>query len=97
MSHTKDRRGVIIHKPHLKNGRKKSMKITFIFRHNEEPKQTIQVDAADVRSGFHQALNELNDDNIEDLDTVEVVTEDQLDMQMIFDRRESIEGKDTDR
>lgn len=73
------------------------MKITFIFRHNEEPKQTIQVDAADVRSGFHQALNELNDDNIEDLDTVEVVTEDQLDMQMIFDRRESIEGKDTDR
>ncbi len=73
------------------------MKITFIFRHNEEPKQTITVDAADVRSGFHQALNELNDNNIEDLDTVEVVTEDQLDMHMIFDRRESIEGKDTDR
>ena len=73
------------------------MKISFIFRHNNEPKQTIQVDAADVRSGFHQALNELNDNNIEDLDTVEVVTEDQLDMQMIFDRREKHEGKDTDR
>ena len=73
------------------------MRIQFTFRHNNEPKQTIQVDAADVRSGFHQALNELNDNDIEDLDTVEVVTEDQLDMQMIFDRRESIEGKDTDR
>ena len=73
------------------------MKITFIFRHNNEPKQTIQVDAADVRSGFHQALNELNDDNIQDLDTVEVVTEDQFDMHMIFDRREKREGKDTNR
>lgn len=73
------------------------MKIQFTFRHNNEPKQIIHVDAADVRSGFHQALNELNDNNTQDLDSVDVVTEDQLDMQMIFDRRESIEGKDTNR
>lgn len=77
--------------------REDKMKIQFTFRHNNEPKQTIHVDAVDVRSGFHQALNELNDNSIQDLDTVEVVTEDQLDMQMIFDRRESIEGKDTNR
>jgi len=73
------------------------MKIQFTFRHNNEPKQIITVDADDVRSGFNEALNELNDNNVDDLDTVEVVTEDQLDMQMIFDRRVHNEGKDTDR
>ena len=73
------------------------MKITFIFRHNEEPKQTITVDAADVRSGFHQALTELKDNYMKNLDLVEVVTEDQYDMHMIFDRREKREGKDIDR
>ena len=62
------------------------MKIAFTFTHNNGPKQSMTVDAPDIRSGLNQALDALGNDRMDDLDSVEVVTEDQFDMHMIFDQ-----------
>lgn len=66
--------------------------VRFTFRHNNLPKMSMTVQADSIRAAFNQALDALGDERVDDLDSVDVITEDQLDSQMILEFGEGENG-----